>query len=159
MDWTLFPIFLAATAAAGATGVMFRPGDWYAGLRKPGFTPPNIVFPIAWTTIYLCIAIAAARVAYLPGSGLALALWGLQIALNTLWTPVFFGLHRMRAGLVIIGLLWLTVLAATLAFWRLDTLAGVLFLPYLAWGGLAAALNAAVIRLNPQAAGRSEAVT
>jgi tryptophan-rich sensory protein len=75
-----------------------------------------------------------------------------QIAFNTLWTPVFFGLRRMRAALVIIGCLWLSVAATMLAFFALDLWAGLMFLPYLAWVSTAALLNLSVLRLNPEAA-------
>ncbi len=151
MDLPLFLIFLAACAAAATTGILFRPGGWYAALSKPRWTPPDRLFPVAWTLLYLAMAAAAARVAALDGPPLAFALWALQIALNTLWTPVFFGLGRMRDGLWVIGALWLAVLATTIAFWRVDALAGWLFLPYLGWITYAAALNAAVWRRNPEA--------
>ena len=92
---------------------------------------------------------AGMRVALAPGAGLALALWGLQLALNTLWTPVFFGLRRLRGGLVIIGALWLSVAAMTWAFFQVDWIAGLALVPYLAWVSVAAGLNFAVWRLNP----------
>lgn len=149
MNFAVFLIFLAATGAAAATGSLFPPGEWYAGLTKPWFTPPAIAFPIVWTTLYILMSLAAARIAPLQGAQYALALWALQIALNTLWTPVFFGAHRMWLGLIIIGLLWLVVAAMIVAFWRLDRLAGVLLLPYLAWLSVALSLNGALIRLNP----------
>lgn len=149
MDIALFLIFLAATAAAAATGMFFQTGAWYAALAKPSFTPPSIAFPIVWTTLYVLMALAAARVAPLPGAQYALALWALQIALNTLWTPVFFGLHRMWAGLAIIVLLWLVIAAMIVVFWRLDRLAGALLVPYLAWITVAGSLTVGLIRLNP----------
>jgi tryptophan-rich sensory protein len=95
------------------------------------------------------MSFAAMRVAPLPGSGQALAFWALQIALNTLWTPVFFGLRRMRDGFVVLVLLWLAVAATTVAFFRLDLLAGLLMLPYVAWVSVAGALNFTVWRMNP----------
>jgi len=150
MDWALFLTFLAAAGAAAATGAMFKPGDWYEKLDKPVWTPPGWVFPLVWTTLYVSMAYAAMRVAGLPGSGQALAFWALQIALNTLWSPVFFGLHRMRAALVVLGLMWLAVAATTAAFLTLDTIAGVLLLPYLLWVTIAGALNLSVLRRNPQ---------
>ena len=144
--------FLAACFAAGATGAMFMPGDWYRALKKPVWTPPDWLFPVAWTVIYLCMASAGARIAGLAGTvpevGFALALWALQIALNTLWTPVFFGLHRIRAGMVVLVFLWLAVAATMLAFWQIDLVAGLLFLPYITWVTVAGALNFAVLRLN-----------
>lgn len=152
MDFRLFLIFLAATGAAAATGSIFSPGDWYAGLTKPWFTPPPAAFPIVWTTLYILMSVAAARVGPKPGSQYALALWSWQIALNTLWTPVFFGANNMWAGLVIIVLMWLAIAGTIVTFWRKDRLAGALMVPYLAWVSVAAALTIALIRLNPQAA-------
>ena len=149
MDWMLFLTFLAATFAAAATGAMFQPGAWYDRLRKPAWTPPPIVFPIAWTTLYLLMSWAALRVALLPGSGQALAFWSVQIALNTLWTPVFFGLRRMRAAMVVIVALWLAVATTAWAFARLDGWAGAAMLPYLLWVTIASALNWSVWRMNP----------
>ena len=150
MDWTIFLLLLGACAAAAASGSLFPTGAWYARLSKPRWTPPNLLFPIAWTTIYLLIAFAGARVAGLPGGGVALALWAVQIALNTLWTPAFFGARRMRFALGIMAALWAAVAAAMVAHWRLDPLAGAAFLPYLAWLCVAFALNLSLLRRNPQ---------
>lgn len=152
MDLGLFATFLVACGAAAATGAMFGPGAWYLALKKPWWTPPGWVFPIAWTTLYICMAVAAARVAVLPGSGQALAFWAMQIAFNTLWTPVFFGLHRMRAAMVVMVGLWLAVAATTLAFAGLDWVAGLLMAPYLLWVSIAGALNFTVMRMNPEVA-------
>ena len=148
MDYTLFFTYLIACGAAAATGAMFGPGDWYRSLNKPAWTPPDWLFPVAWTTLYLCMSLSAMRVAQLPGTGFALALWSVQIAFNTLWTPVFFGLRRLGAGMVILGCLWLAVAATMLAFWGHDRVAGLLFAPYLLWVSVAGALNFSVWRLN-----------
>ncbi len=153
MFWILFLVFLAACFAAGATGGMFSPGPWYDRLEKPSWTPPNNLFPVAWTTLYLLMAGAGARVALLPDNGLAMAFWALQIALNTLWTPVFFGLRKMRAGLAVLAALWLAVAGTLVSLWQVDWVAGAMFVPYLMWVSVAAALNLAVLRLNPDAAG------
>jgi tryptophan-rich sensory protein len=150
MDWTLFAIFLAACFAAGSTGALFEPGEWYKRLSKPTWTPPNWAFPVAWSTLYLCIAAAAARVAPLEGSEYAMAFFALQIALNTLWTPVFFGLKRMGAGMAVLVALWIAVAATLGTFWTLDWIAGLLFVPYLLWVTIAGALNYSVWRLNPE---------
>jgi translocator protein len=150
MDYTLFLTYLVACGAAAATGAMFQPGDWYRSLNKPSWTPPDWLFPGAWTTLYLCMCLSAMRVAQLPGTGLALALWSVQIAFNTLWTPVFFGLRRLGAGLVVLACLWVAVAATMLAFWSHDWLAGLLFAPYLVWVTVAGALNYSVWRLNPE---------
>lgn len=152
MFWLLFAIFLLACAGAGMTGGLFPPGPWYRGLRKPVWTPPDWVFPVTWTLLYLCMAAAGARAAMAPDNGIAMACWALQIAFNGLWTPVFFGLRKIRLGMAVVAMLWLTVLAATVALWQVDWIAGTLFVPYLVWVTIASALNAAVWRLNPDEA-------
>ena len=154
MSLNLFLIFMVASAAAAATGIIFRPGSWYDGLRKPSFTPPKWAFPVAWSTIYLLSAIAAARVALLPGAGLALALWAAQIALNTLWTPTFFGARRMGMAMGVMAVLWAVVAGMVVQFWMLDWRSGLMLLPYLAWLCVAAGLNWRVWRDNPGAGAR-----
>ena len=151
MSLNLFLIFMIASAAAATTGIIFRPGSWYDGLRKPSFTPPKWAFPVAWSTIYLLSAIAAARVALLPGAGLALALWAAQIALNTLWTPTFFGARRMALAMGVMAVLWVVVAGMVIQFWMIDWRSGLMLLPYLAWLCVAAALNWRVWRDNPGA--------
>ena len=148
MFWLDFFIFLFACMAAGLTGSLFPPGQWYSQLNKPIWTPPNWVFPVAWPFLYLCMSYSGATLASIDSAGSALALWALQIALNTLWTPVFFGLENIKVGLIVIFLLLLTVAICTYVFWMQSFLSGLLFLPYLAWVTFAAALNMAVFRLN-----------
>ncbi|MBK1634190.1 tryptophan-rich sensory protein TspO [Rhodovulum adriaticum] len=145
---TLFPLFLATCAVPAAAGILFKPGQWYRDLDKPTWTPPNLLFPVIWAMLYTLMSLAAARVATMVGNDLALALWGLQITINTLWSAVFFGQHRMLGGAIIIGLLWAAVLATTVAFALLDVLAAVMMVPYLAWGTFALALNISVWRRN-----------
>lgn len=148
MIWGLFLTYLAACAAAASTGMLFKPGPWYDRLAKPAWTPKKWMFPVVWTALYILSAYAAARVALQPGSGQALAFWALQIALNTLWTPVFFGAHKMGAGMAVIALLWVTLAAVSGSFLSLDLLAGLLMLPYILWVTLAAMLNFRVWRDN-----------
>ena len=152
MDFSLFATYLVACGAAATTGAMFSPGAWYDALKKPSWTPPNWLFPVAWTTLYILMSAAAARASAVEGSGMGLALWSVQIAFNTLWTPVFFGLKRMRAALVIMVFLWGSVAATMVAFFQLDVWSGLMFVPYLAWVSTAFALNFSVVRLNPEAA-------
>ena len=149
MDWSLFFTYLAACGAAAATGAMNKPGQWYDNLNKPTWTPPRWVFPVAWTALYILIALAAMRAAHAPLNGQAMAFWAVQIALNTLWTPVYFGLHRIKAAMVVMVCLWLAVAATTWTFFGVDWLAGMLFVPYLVWVTIAGALNFSTMRLNP----------
>lgn len=143
-----FLIFLLACGAAASTGIMFQPGQWYEELKKPNFTPPKWLFPVAWTIIYLLLAWAGYRLSLIPGSQMVLALWAAQIALNTLWTPVFFGAHRIFAGMVIITLLWLVVATMVVLALRLDLITGLILFPYLIWLCVAAALNFSILRNN-----------
>ena len=148
MFWLDFLVFLFACMAAGLTGSLFPPGKWYSELNKPVWTPPNWVFPVAWPILYLLMSYSGATLANLESAGSALALWALQISLNILWTPVFFGLKNLKLGLIIILLLLVSVAICTYVFWLYAWIAGLLFLPYLAWVVFAAALNAAVFKLN-----------
>ncbi|MEB0076044.1 TspO/MBR family protein [Pseudomonas sp. CCI3.2] len=143
-----FFIFLLACCAAAATGIIFKPGAWYEALQKPSFTPPNWAFPVAWTTLYLLLAWAGYRLTLLPGSETVLALWAAQIALNTLWTPVFFGANNIVAAMVILALLWIVVAAMVVMALQLDIVTGLILFPYLAWLSVAAALNFSILRHN-----------
>ncbi|WP_226489153.1 tryptophan-rich sensory protein TspO [Pseudomonas sp. B20] len=143
-----FFIFLLACCAAGATGIIFKPGAWYESLEKPSFTPPDWAFPVAWTTIYLLLAWAGYRLTLIPGSEIVLALWAAQIALNTLWTPVFFGANRLDAAMVILVLLWIVVAAMIVMALQLDIITGLILFPYLVWLSVAAALNFSILRHN-----------
>lgn len=126
-------------------GLSFPPGDWYAALAKPWFTPPGWVFGPIWTVLYLLIGWAGAR-KLLDGG--AVGLWIGQMALNFCWSAVFFGLHLPLGGLAIILGMLAFILAFIVAEWGRDRLAAVLFLPYAAWVTLASAVNAGVVWLN-----------
>ncbi len=148
--WATLAGFLAASFAAASTGAIFQPGAWYRTLAKPSWTPPDWLFPLAWTILYIAMSVAAWRVALEPSVWAmpALAAWSWQIVLNALWSPVFFGVRRIGAALVVIAFLWLAVATTTFAFWQVEGLAGLLMLPYLAWASYAGALNFAIWRMN-----------
>lgn len=145
-------VCLAACVPPALSGMLFKPGTWYAALDKPWWTPPNWMFPVVWAVLYLSMSIAAARAAILPNAPFLLALWAVQIAFNSLWSGVFFGLQNLRAGFFVLAGLWLAVLVTTLAFLQADLLAGLLFAPYLAWVSIALGLNFSVWRRNTQSA-------
>lgn len=147
---TLFPLYLAICAVPATAGLLFKPGAWYRNLDRPAWTPPDRLFPVIWAVLYVLMSLAASRVAALTDSAFALGLWSLQIAISTLWSAVFFGLHRIRAGAVIIAVLWVAVLATTLAFLTYDNVAALMMVPYLVWGTFALALNISVMRRNVQ---------
>jgi len=142
-------VFLLLVSAAASFGAQFAPGVWYAALRKPPLTPPNWLFGPAWTVLYLSMAVAGWLVWRAPRKQrVALALWGIQLALNAAWSFLFFGLERPGLALAEIAVLLGLIVATTVAFFRVRRLAGVLFAPYAAWVAFAAYLNAGVWYLN-----------
>jgi translocator protein len=139
---------VALAFAAALIGSRFPPGDWYASLQKPAWNPPSWLFGPVWTALYLGMAVAAWRVWRVGRAGPALALHVLQLALNAAWSWLFFGLHRPDLAFAEILVLWAAILATTVAFFRKDSLAGWLLVPYLAWVGFAAFLNFTLWRLQ-----------
>lgn len=141
--------FLAAGIGGAATAENVR--SWYPSLTKPSWTPPSWVFGPAWTLLYALMSVAAWRIWLIrerPGVKGALALHFVQLALNALWSVLFFGLKQPGFALVEIIILWLILLTLLRAFWRLDRGAGWLWLPYVAWVTFATALNASIWWLN-----------
>jgi tryptophan-rich sensory protein len=144
---------LICFAAAGLGGLVTtsRIPTWYADLAKPAWTPPDWIFGPVWTALYLTMAFSAWlvwRQAGLVRARLPLALFAIQLVLNSLWSVLFFGLQRPGAAAVEIILLWAAILATLLAFWKRSNLAGALLAPYLAWVSFAAVLNLAIWRMN-----------
>jgi tryptophan-rich sensory protein len=140
-----------AVAAVGGAVTATSVGTWYAGLAKPPFNPPDWVFGPVWTVLYLMIAVAGWRLWRRrgeAGAGLALGAWGLQLALNLGWSLVFFGARMIGLALAEILVLLAAILATTLLSWRVDPLAGALFVPYALWVGFATVLNGALWWLN-----------
>jgi len=146
--------FIAACTLAALTGALFRPGEWYERLVKPGWRPPNWLFAPVWSLLYLMIAVSGWlvwREAGVSGAAGPLAIYALQLGLNAAWTPVFFGIHRIGLGFATICLLWLAIVATIVAFYPVSAAAAFLLLPYLAWVTFAAALNHGIWRLNRDA--------
>lgn len=145
---------VAACLAVGAIGgavTATSVGSWYQQLRKPSFNPPNWVFAPVWTALYIAMAVAAWRVwraRGLEGARSALVLFALQLALNLGWSILFFGLRQIGPALIEILILLATLVATTLAFRRIDGIAALLLVPYVAWVSFATVLTAAVWRLN-----------
>ncbi|HEY9283665.1 MAG TPA: TspO/MBR family protein [Pyrinomonadaceae bacterium] len=153
-QWLGLALFVAASFAAAAVGSLATapaiPG-WYASLRKPSWTPPNWLFGPVWTLLYLAMGAAAWlvwRERGFAGARLALALFFAQLALNALWSVIFFGLRSPGAALAEIVLLWATIFATMAAFWQVSHAAGWLFVPYLWWVTFAMFLNHAIWRAN-----------
>jgi len=141
---------------AGVLGSLFSVGknfqDWYGQLHKPWFNPPNWIFGPVWTILYVLMGVALFLV-WQKGlnrraARIGLVLFAVQLALNSLWTPLFFGWHWIAAALVDITFLWLAILATIVAFHRTSLPAAVCLYPYLGWVSFAAVLNAVIWHLN-----------
>jgi tryptophan-rich sensory protein len=143
--------WLLITATAAASGVLTPPGSWYQGLQKPPFTPPDWLFPVAWTLLYVMMAVAAWLVWRRTGlrNGLpALLPYVAQLGANGLWSVVFFGWHLPGVALLDLFLLWVLILLTIWRFRVVTRSAALLLMPYLAWVTFAAYLNAGVWWLN-----------
>lgn len=138
--------FILIVAGVSFSGAQFRPGDWYAGLIKPGWTPPNWVFPVAWSVLYLMIAIAGWLI-FAASRRTVKILWVIQLALNGLWSWVFFGMHLIGLGMV--DILAMCVCTMMLLACKPSRAVVWLMTPYLFWIGYASSLNVAIYFLNP----------
>lgn len=125
---------------------------WYAALAKPSWTPPPFVFPIAWTILYVLMAVSLWRLwdraAPSAARRSAITWFLIQLALNAAWSPVFFGWHATRAALVVIVALFFAIVMTMIAASRADKPASWLLAPYLAWIAYATTLNAGVVAMN-----------
>lgn len=146
--FTLAAFLLLVVGGGLAIGLATAPGAWYASLNKPAFTPPGWLFGPAWTTLYVLIAIAGWRTWRRNRKGTTILIWAAQLALNFLWSPVFFGARQIGLALVIIGLLLVAIAGFIVVSWRSDRIAALLFVPYLAWVLFATLLNASIYLLN-----------
>lgn len=147
-------VALAVCFAASLIGSAFTQPNlaWYATLQKPGFTPPNSLFPIVWTILYATMAVSAWLVWRKPADPVdkktALTWFGIQLALNVLWSFAFFQMHSPISGLAVILWLLVSIVITVVFFDRISRPAALLLLPYLLWVGFATGLNFAIWALN-----------
>ena len=149
-------ISLIVCQCAGIIGAIFTTpaiSTWYVTLQKPVFTPPNWLFAPAWITLYLLMGIAASII-WAKGlsdrkTRLALIIFLIQLALNVLWSVIFFGLESPLFGMIAILALWVAILLTMFRFFRISTPAGALLVPYIVWVTFAAILNISIFILNP----------
>ncbi len=140
---------------AGLLGSVFTTSGslgWYNDLFKPDFTPPDWVFAPVWTILYTLMGISLYLVwnqgLNKPMIRTSLIFFGVQLGLNVLWTLVFFGLHFITGGLIVIILLWIAIFTTIFIFSVISRAATILLLPYIAWVTYAAYLNFEIWRLN-----------
>lgn len=129
------------------------PGNaWFDALAKPGIYPPPITFAIVWTLLYVLMGLALAMICAARGArgrGSAVIAFVVQFVLNLAWSPVFFAMHKMTGGLVVLGLMVAAVIVTILMFARVRPIAAMLLVPYLLWICFASYLNFAFLQLNP----------
>jgi tryptophan-rich sensory protein len=145
----LFVTFVAAAIGAAAS---VHAGTFYAQLMRPAWAPPGWLFGPVWTALYLAMGVAAWlvwRAAGFRAARTALTLYLIQLALNALWSWLFFGWHLGAPAFADVLLLWVAIVATLVAFRRVRPLAAWLLAPYLLWVSFASALNFAVWQLNP----------
>ncbi|KAJ3013405.1 hypothetical protein HKX48_005764 [Thoreauomyces humboldtii] len=131
--------------------------DWYPTLKRPSWTPPNWVFPVAWTSLYISMGLASHRIyrSSTHDTAYALQLYAVQLGLNLAWTPLFFGAHLLGAAVFDVGALFVATIATTAEFFRIDETAGWLMVPYAAWIAYAGALTVYIYRNNPKKGGEA----
>jgi tryptophan-rich sensory protein len=147
----VFLVLCLAVSGIGGAVTATSVSTWYQVLQKPPFNPPDWVFAPVWTALYVMMAIAGWRVwrcGRSEAGRLALAVFAVQLGLNLIWSFLFFGLREIGPALVEIVVLLLAIIANTVLFWRIDRLAGMLFVPYALWVTYATALNASLWLLN-----------
>jgi translocator protein len=136
----------------GSFSTMSSIPNWYAALTKPAFNPPSWIFGPVWTILYLMIGISFYLVwtSKIKASRKIYAYWifWIQLLLNGIWTPVFFGMHNLLGGLVIITLLWISIILNMLAFYQISKTSAYLLVPYWLWVSFASALNFSLWWLN-----------
>jgi translocator protein len=156
-NWLILAAFVAGALLAGAIGAVFSPAvsgaanHWYAMLAKPQWAPPDSWFGPVWTALYVMMGTSAWlvwRERYHRSRSAALAAYAVQLLLNAVWAPLFFGLRNIGAGLFAIVALWLAIAWTIREFAAVRAAAAWLLAPYLIWVGFASALNLAIWKLN-----------
>ena len=143
--------FVGVCFAVAASGAFFPPDDWYRSLNRPSYAPPNWVFGPVWTILYLMIAVSGWLVWSAQSERSkrpAMIVFAIQLALNAVWSALFFGLHSPGWALFEICLLWAAILSTMVSFSSHSRLAARLLLPYFGWVSFAAFLNYGFWSLN-----------
>lgn len=148
-------VMVSISLAAGAIGSLFSREstfEWYAVLNKPPLTPPNWVFGMVWTILYVLMGMAAGLIwnvpIFLSRVRASLLLFLIHLVLNVTWVALFFGFQLIGWAMLELVLLWAIIIVLELFFYSQSKLAGILLWPYLAWVTFALYLNAGILTLN-----------
>lgn len=149
-QWWMLAGFVAAVVVTAGIGVLGVDGTSaeYRSLEQPAWAPPSWLFGPVWTALYAMIALAGWLAWRRAGFGPALTVYAVQLGLNAIWTPLFFGAGRYGLALLDIALLWVLIGVTVALFWRIWRPAALLLVPYWAWVSYATALNASIWYLN-----------
>lgn len=155
--WVSYVVVAVALCLVGGIGARATEiGPWYRNLSKPSWNPPDWMFPVVWTTIYLFI-IAAVGGAWNEATQLQKIqiLWvtGINFVLNTVWSVLFFTLKKPSLALFEVVLLWLSIISMIVVLGSVAQIYGLLLLPYIIWVSVAMMLNISIVRLNPGLSG------
>ncbi len=132
----------------GSLATLSQITTWYAALNKPWFNPPSGIFGPVWTILFALMGIALYLVWQQKNNKRALTLFGVQLALNALWSFIFFGWHQPGWAFIEIVIMWIAILATIIEFHKISKTAAWLMVPYLAWVTFASVLTFAVWQLN-----------
>lgn len=125
--------------------------EWYKTLIKPRLTPPDFVFAPVWTILYIMIGVSFflfIRTGNISAKILPVSFFIIQLILNFSWSPVFFGMHKIKSAFVIICFMWIFILLTIITFYAHSKLAAVLLIPYFLWVTFATYLNYYLLKLN-----------
>lgn len=148
---------LLAVVGCELVGVLATPftissiPTWYAFLDKPQFSPPNWIFGSVWVALYFLMGVSVWLVwmgKKSPARQKGIVLFVVQLALNFLWSVIFFGFHQRFLALVDIGLLWAAIFMTMMTFYKVSPVASYLLIPYLMWVSFASILNVSIVLLN-----------
>lgn len=146
-------VIVSVVSALGGALTATSVEDWYPTLVKPEGTPSNAVFPAVWSMLFAMMGIAAFLVLRAAGSleaaRPAVIAYGAQLALNVLWSAIFFGLRLPLLAAVEILVLLAAIIATAAFFWRWSRTGALLLAPYAAWVAFAAWLTWSIALLNP----------
>jgi tryptophan-rich sensory protein len=157
-NWVAMAGWVALALATGALAAAFSPrfsapaAHWYAMLVKPPWLPPQAWFGPIWTVLYVSMGLAAWAVwreRYHRFRGAAITAYAVQLFLNALWAPLFFGLNNIGAALFNVVALSLAIAWTIREFARVNTVAAFVLVPYFLWATFTAAMTLAIWKLNP----------
>lgn len=149
--WPTLIIFILICQASGILGAVFTAKsipNWYSKLKKPSFNPPNWLFGPVWTLLYTLMGISGYLLWQNSHSSTAIILFFIQLILNAIWTPLFFGAKQLGWGFVEIILMWIAILLTIIFSWNISLWSAILLIPYLLWVSFASLLNFYLWKLN-----------